>query len=266
MCIKTNLNKISPWGQLRQKQANKPERWISKSQWTSPLRLTRWTSPLLCFQSRTVIKVCPFFSRRYNRLAREWTQKYAMWECLRLKKTTESNGQRNTFLLVTRGVKISECWGEGTTKQQTLGRESESGGESHYELNPLSCAVLLNPPSERISLENSRKTVKPDKPRGTTTQEVRLVLLLVLLLLSLWFFSVLLVIIVCHCDVLPNKETLGWSWKAGDNTLDHVWAVSQSLWKPLLREYANSTHFSIFKPFAIECKKKTFFGCQKSVV
>lgn len=171
-------------------------------------------------QSRTVIRVCPFFSRRYNRLAREWTQKYAMWECLRLKKTTESNGQRNTFLLVTRGVKISECWGEGTTKQQTLGRESESGGESHYELNPLSCAVLLNPPSERISLENSRKTVKPDKPRGTTTQEVRLVLLLVLLLLSLWFsqcYSSSLFVIVMFCRTRKHWDEVG-------RLVTHAWS------------------------------------------
>lgn len=110
----------------------------------------------------------------------------------------------------------------GTTKQQTLGERSQEKAEVRRLVNPLSCAVLPDPVSERPTLEYSRKTVKPDKPRGTTTQDVRLVLLLVLLLLLLCIFFVLMLPFFnlspllmcsywCHYYVLPNDDMSG-SW------------------------------------------------------
>lgn len=78
----------------------------------------------------------------------------------------------------------------GTTKQQTLGRRRR-----RQEATPLSCAILPDPPSEQLSLEYSRETVKPDKPRGTTTQEFRLVLLLVLLI-------VIVILFCCYCVLM----------------------------------------------------------------
>lgn len=70
-----------------------------------------------------------------------------------------------------------EGWGQLNNKPLE-GRQEKP--EARRLANPKSRAVFPDPPSERLSLEYSRETVKPDKRRGTTTQEVRLVLLLVL--------------------------------------------------------------------------------------
>lgn len=130
---------------------------------------------------------------KYNRLAREWTQKYAMWECLPLKHYKIKRTEKCVFTLNKRSQKKwmlrgGDVWTPDPWKGSRRRRWEPLVHIGRYVLNPLSC----DPPSQRLSLENSRKTVKPDKPRGTTTQEVRLVLLLVLLLLSLWFSQ-------CYC-------------------------------------------------------------------
>lgn len=96
-----------------------------------------------------------------------------------------------------------------------------------YVLNPLSCAVLPDPPPQRLSLENSRKTVKPDKPRGTTTQEVRLVLLLVLLLLSLWFSQCY----SCH-HCFAEWGIVGLKLEHRRYKIDRVWTIAPSRRSP----------------------------------
>lgn len=105
---------------------------------------------------------------KYNRLAREWTQKYAMWESACMNRSRIKRTAKRVFTLNKRS-KHEWMLSGGKLKQQTLWPEAEWGGES---LSPPSCAVVLtaNQPGikKKKHKQNSRKTVKPDKPRGAT--------------------------------------------------------------------------------------------------
>lgn len=160
----------------------------------------------------------------------------------------------------------------GTTKQQTLGERSQEKAEVRRLANPLSCAVLQDPVSERPNLEYSRKTVKPDKPRGTTTQDVRLVLLLVLLLLLLCIFFVLMLPFFnlssllmcsywCHSYVLPNDEMSG-SWRnAGEAGL----VISLEFMGIILTRVLKLTHLTQFNRFRQNVKLLCFKEKQTSL-
>lgn len=164
----------------------------------------------------------------------------------------------------------------GTTKQQTLGERSQEKAEVRRLANPLSCAVLPDPVSERPNLEYSRKTVKPDKPRGTTTQDVRLVLLLVLLLLLLCIFFVLMLPFFnlssllmcsywCHSYVLPNDEMSG-SWRnAGEAGL----VISLEFMGIILTMVTKIDTFDSVQQIQTECKttlflRKTDLACDSA--
>lgn len=79
---------------------------------------------------------------KYNKLAREWTQKYAMWECQRDQNTKEN--KRNVFWFVTWGKWAAE--GGKKTRQQPIfwRRRRYSEVQFHLAFHVLSCYHVLS--------------------------------------------------------------------------------------------------------------------------